>query len=177
MVKLGNKVKDVVSNFAGIAVRKVTFLNGCVQFEVKGPYSKKEGASPSTRVDIQQLLVLEKGLEDAVPKVNYKIDFSLGNTVVDLVSGFQGIAVAFIDDIDGTSAVNIREQLENPENPDVKSGFANLNLVQKVDDGVVKLLKEESTPEVVEEKKKTGGEYDNSFYPPKQKYDSYIENN
>lgn len=40
MIKLGNKVKDIVSGFTGIATAKVVYLNGCVQFCVNPPMPK-----------------------------------------------------------------------------------------------------------------------------------------
>lgn len=35
MIKLGQKVRDKVTGFTGIAISKIEFLNGCVQFCVK----------------------------------------------------------------------------------------------------------------------------------------------
>ena len=40
--KLGDKVRDVVSGFEGIATAKVEFLNGCIQYCLKPPIDKKK---------------------------------------------------------------------------------------------------------------------------------------
>lgn len=43
-IKLGEKVKDIVSTVEGIAIRRATFLNGCVYYSVEIPTTaKKEG--------------------------------------------------------------------------------------------------------------------------------------
>ncbi len=34
-IKLGEKVKDSITGFTGIAIAKVEYLNGCVSIEVK----------------------------------------------------------------------------------------------------------------------------------------------
>jgi hypothetical protein len=60
-IKLGNQVKDIVTGFVGIAVSKVEYLNGCVQYCVKPP--SKDGAMPDGQyIDIQQLELVGDGI-------------------------------------------------------------------------------------------------------------------
>jgi len=62
-IKLGNKVKDKVTGFTGIAITKCIFLNGCIQFALQ-PKANKDGEVPKSRwVDIQQLEYIEMGME------------------------------------------------------------------------------------------------------------------
>lgn len=43
-VKLGEKVKDIVSQVEGIATRRVIFLNGCVYYTVQDVKANKDGS-------------------------------------------------------------------------------------------------------------------------------------
>lgn len=45
-IELGNKVEDIVSGLVGIAVARVEYLNGCVQFCVQA-----RGATDALKVD------------------------------------------------------------------------------------------------------------------------------
>ncbi len=42
-IKLGQKVKDVVTGFTGIAVAKCIYLNGCVQFQIVPRFNPESG--------------------------------------------------------------------------------------------------------------------------------------
>jgi len=63
MIKLGKKVKDIVTGFEGIAVSRVEYLNGCVQYGIK-PKAKKGCIvlEDATYIDAQQLEVIGKGV-------------------------------------------------------------------------------------------------------------------
>ena len=59
MVQLGDKVKDTVSGFIGIAVSKHTYLQGCDRISVQ-PLIDKEGKLPEVQAfDEPQLEVLK----------------------------------------------------------------------------------------------------------------------
>lgn len=59
-VQLGQKVRDVVSGFVGIATSRTEWLNGCVRIGVD-PKSKKAGELPDGKVfDEQQLQVVDE---------------------------------------------------------------------------------------------------------------------
>lgn len=62
-IKLGNKVRDKVTGYEGIATAKVEYLNGCVHICVK-PKVGSDGKMPNPEyIDIQQLeLVREEGI-------------------------------------------------------------------------------------------------------------------
>jgi hypothetical protein len=51
MIKLGQKVKDKVTDFTGIAVSRIEFLNGCVQVEVMPKASKPKKGEAQTYPD------------------------------------------------------------------------------------------------------------------------------
>ncbi len=63
MIKLGDKVKDTVTGFSGVATAKVEFLNGCIQFMVTPKMAKpKKNETPeyptATYIDVEQLVMV-----------------------------------------------------------------------------------------------------------------------
>ncbi|RIV20378.1 hypothetical protein DYU11_20215 [Fibrisoma montanum] len=67
MIKLGQKVRCIVTGFTGIAISKVEYLNGCVQYCVKPPVVDNKSAD-GEYIDQQQLEVVDDGV--AVKKNN-----------------------------------------------------------------------------------------------------------
>lgn len=60
-IKLGNKVRDKVTGYEGVATARVEYLNGCVQFCVK-PKVGSDGKMPDPEyIDVQQLEVVSQG--------------------------------------------------------------------------------------------------------------------
>lgn len=61
-LRLGQELRDRVSGLVGIAVARVEYLNGCVQFCIQPPAEK--GTRPDgVYVDQQQLEVSGPGIE------------------------------------------------------------------------------------------------------------------
>lgn len=46
MIELGNKVKDTITGFMGIATARCEYLHGCVCFEVTGKLRDKQVMDP-----------------------------------------------------------------------------------------------------------------------------------
>lgn len=157
-IKLGNKVKDLVSDFSGHAVQKITFLNGCIQYKVVG--ENVGDAQPSFKVDGQQLVVLDKGFEDAAVKCPIRTDIQLGNTIKNPITGFIGIATHLVDNIDGSStyAMAGKTKPDKDGEPSSQTDFVAVNIAEKVDEGILEQLNK-NTETISEEKKekKTGG--------------------
>jgi len=58
-MKLGDKLKDKVTGFEGIAVAQIEYLNGCRQFCVK-PRIDSSGKMPEGQyIDVQQLELVD----------------------------------------------------------------------------------------------------------------------
>ena len=58
-IVLGNKVKDVVTGFTGVAISKVEYLNGCIRYCVM-PMVGKDGKMPDGEyVDEGQLVIVD----------------------------------------------------------------------------------------------------------------------
>jgi len=72
MVELGDKVRDSVSGFNGIAVSKHSYLQGCDRISVQ-PKIIKEGKLPESQTfDEPQLIVLQKRKIKKVEKISTK---------------------------------------------------------------------------------------------------------
>ncbi len=68
MLKLGQKVKDIITGFEGIAVSRVEYLTGCAQIGVT-PSVGNDGKIPDTQYfDHTRLVVLTK--ESVMESVN-----------------------------------------------------------------------------------------------------------
>jgi len=62
-IKLGQKVKDIVSGLTGITIAKVEYLNGCVQYAVKPKMKEKDTETPQAEyIDVEQLQVINDGI-------------------------------------------------------------------------------------------------------------------
>ena len=62
MIKLGQKVKDTVTGFVGIATSKIEYLNGCVQYCVKPKVGKDGKYNSGEWFDDAQLEVVSNGI-------------------------------------------------------------------------------------------------------------------
>ena len=76
MVNLGDKVKDVVSGYSGIAVAKVTYLQGCDRIAIQAPVEKNEKPKDWQYFDEPQLKVVKRNVIKEGNKVvgGYKPD-------------------------------------------------------------------------------------------------------
>lgn len=62
-IKLGQKVKDTITGFTGIATSRHEYLNGCVQYGVQGKIDK-DGIIPEIEhIDEEQLTVMSGGIK------------------------------------------------------------------------------------------------------------------
>ena len=61
-IKIGDEVKSVVSGLKGIAVSRVEYINGCVQFGVKPRVGKDGKDTDCTYVDHKELEVVGKNV-------------------------------------------------------------------------------------------------------------------
>ncbi len=60
MIKLGDKVKDSITGFEGVASGKCEYLNGCVSWEVRPTKLKDGEIVKSEWIDEQQLIPKSK---------------------------------------------------------------------------------------------------------------------
>lgn len=72
-IKLGDKVRDKVTGFEGIATSRTEYLNGCFQIEITPKMKKKDAIKPEDLVgmaiDEQQLERVGNGINTPEKKV------------------------------------------------------------------------------------------------------------
>lgn len=61
--KLGNKLRDKVSGHEGIAIGVIEYLNGCIQYGIKGKLDKDKKVPDAVWIDQQQLELIKGGIE------------------------------------------------------------------------------------------------------------------
>jgi hypothetical protein len=64
-IKLGDKVRDKVSGFVGIATSKTEFMNGCIQYDIIPKVGKDNKPVEGLSIDIINLEVIKR----AKPKI------------------------------------------------------------------------------------------------------------
>ena len=63
MIKLGDKVKDTVTGFAGIVVSKIEYLNGCMRLGIQAKMNKDGKIEEAQYFDIEQIKIVGKNLK------------------------------------------------------------------------------------------------------------------
>ena len=61
-LKLGYRVRDIVTGFTGIATSRHEYLNGCLRVSVTPPVDKDGKQQEPLAVDIQQLEKVDDGI-------------------------------------------------------------------------------------------------------------------
>ena len=74
MIQIGDKVKDVVTGYAGIVIARTEYLNGCVQFGVKADTLKDGAPIDAQWLDENQLIVVEAGKVPAFSRNSQNIE-------------------------------------------------------------------------------------------------------
>lgn len=89
-IKLGSTVRDTITGFTGIAIRRCDHLNGNVQYAVQ-PKGKDGSYPEAVFLDYHTLDVIDDGVSDRATPVS-ETDIILGQKVRDKATGFAGIA-------------------------------------------------------------------------------------
>lgn len=144
-VKLGCKVKCVITGFTGIAFQGVELMSGSVQYAVQPPLPTLKvplpGAIPDAiNIDAQLLEFVDIGVSDRVTLAE-PTAISLGNEVEDLATGVKGTAITKHTFINGCVYFHIlpkqsKEQKEKGIIPD--SEFVDCKRLKKISDGLAK---------------------------------------
>lgn len=66
-VELGDKVRDTISGFEGIATGVFNYLNGCTRVGISGSMSDPDKEPPTWVFDEPQVEVVESGAHFAAP--------------------------------------------------------------------------------------------------------------
>lgn len=63
-IQLGDKVRDKITGYAGVAIARTEWINGCIRWVVQPPVDKEGKMPDSTSVDEPQLEVTESAQND-----------------------------------------------------------------------------------------------------------------
>lgn len=72
-IKLGTKVKDIVTGFEGIVTARVKYLSGCIQYCVETEIDKEGKMAKSHYIDVGQLLIVDEGIRKSVEELERNI--------------------------------------------------------------------------------------------------------
>lgn len=138
-IKLGNTIRDAISGFTGIAIQRLEFMNGNVQYGVQ-PKGKEEGVYPDAMfIDHHTLDVVDEGVADrATPATETEI--LLGQKVKDKASGFVGIATHKATYINGCVSFGVMPEHRagfGDKNANPQPSFIDHNRLEVVKDGLL----------------------------------------
>jgi len=68
VIRLGQKVRNKITGFVGIATARTEWINGCIRFTVEAEYKKGEKESPTDVCDEKLLEVVSAGISKDVEK-------------------------------------------------------------------------------------------------------------
>jgi hypothetical protein len=110
VVELGDEVHSEISNIKGICVGISKELHGCdrITIQPQDPLSKE--VINAWDVDDVRVQVLTKGKVAPKLEAQPKPSFKLGDEIVDDITGFKGIAVAFVTSINGCIYVKVHSK-------------------------------------------------------------------
>ena len=78
--ELGTKLRDTISGYEGIAISRIEFLNGCVQYALRVKVGKDQKLPEVEYFDSQQLEEVEKPRKPVIRKTWTGGDFSRENS-------------------------------------------------------------------------------------------------
>lgn len=58
-IKLGDKVKDTITGFIGVAVARIEYINGCIQYNVAAKVGKGNKFPDDISIDQGSLIVIK----------------------------------------------------------------------------------------------------------------------
>lgn len=101
-IKLGNKVKDIVTGMSGTATARTKYLNGTTQVLIKPEGVNNDGKSMEGEwVDVGQVVYVDNGVTNDVATVEQtKTNIKLGD-LVEHFSGFKGTTTERIEYLNG----------------------------------------------------------------------------
>ena len=65
--ELGDEVKDTITNFSGVIVARIEWMNGCIRYVIQSRVRSKDSKPVDDTIDEQQLELLHK------PKVKKEV--------------------------------------------------------------------------------------------------------
>jgi len=99
-IKLGLKVRDVITGLEGILTSITESLSGTVQVGIQ-PRGDGDKIAESWCIDYQSVDVIDEGVSARLPAIDDTVVVQLGDEVEDLVSGHRGMTTRKIIFVNG----------------------------------------------------------------------------
>lgn len=107
-IAMGNTIKDAVSGFTGIAIQRLEYLNGNVQWGIQPVMEEGAKTLPDViLLDYHMLDYVDEGVAARVTPCNDTSGITLGELVEDKASGFQGIATQRCEYLNGCTRYGV----------------------------------------------------------------------
>lgn len=95
MIRIGIRVKDVVSGFEGIVMSRTVFLHGCTRYGV-APTKLTDDGKPGDTMHFDDVRMAVVDETQVLPDVALPEGLpSLGSTAKDTLSGYKGMVVGY----------------------------------------------------------------------------------
>jgi hypothetical protein len=123
-LSLGDRVKEAVTGFTGIAVARMIWLHGCVRIEVQSEKLDKHNKTVSSTFDEAALDVVEAGARAATHNSPVPQTVALGDRVKDVITGFAGIAIGRVEWLHSPIArIEVQQEALDKDNKTVQLAF------------------------------------------------------
>ena len=134
--KLSAKLRDTLTGYEGVAVARLEYLSGAVQFCVVKKVGE-DGVSPKgSYIDVQRLEEVEGPTID-VPKT--PAPFDLGDRLRDKITGLEGIATAKVNYVNGCLHYGVTPKKEKKEKEQPEAEYIDSKLLELVKVNAVKV--------------------------------------
>lgn len=134
-ISIGCTVLDITSGIKGLAISRLTFLTGNVQYSVQVK-SKEDGVYVEPMgFDVHQLDYVDDGVSSRAIAGPADTGIALGSEVQDIVSGFKGLAIRKVEFMNGCVyyIVQAKKDKENTS----KEDFIEFRRLKLVGQGVI----------------------------------------
>ncbi len=138
-IKLGNRVRDVITGYEGIATQRTDFMNGNTQFSVTSQAVDGKYPSDGISLDYHTLEVIDKAFEDKSMTPTFTSKVVLGQMVECVVTGALGIATHKTTYMNGCSSYLVCEKVLNAQTGQrqIIEDWIDQTKLKVVSDGVV----------------------------------------
>lgn len=139
-IAMGNTIKDAVSGFTGIAIQRLEYLNGNVQWGIQPVMEEGAKALPDViLLDYHMLDYVDEGVASRVTPCNDTSGIVLGQLVEDTASGFQGIATQRCSYLNGCTRYGVLPKAVKTDilNDNSRESFIDNYRLKVVNEGIL----------------------------------------
>lgn len=115
-IKIGNKVRCLMTGLTGIASQHVRLLAGTTQWAVQPQMKEGDKEVPgAVNIDEQSLEFIDDGIHDRAHPEDPSVTIQLGNKVRDLITGDEGFATVRTTFVNGCVYFDVIGTVKNKD--------------------------------------------------------------